>query len=77
MEGRLPEIIILYMLKRNFTRKSGLIIMSLKEKLEKIVFITGAHKTGTSPIVGILNCHPKIFILYETILHRGLPGKYA
>lgn len=48
-----------------------------REKKENIVFITGAHKTATSTLVGILNCHPNIFILYETLLIHGLPSKYG
>jgi hypothetical protein len=30
--------------------------------------VLGANKTGTSTMVGILNSHPKIFILYECFL---------
>ena len=35
-----------------------------------ILFIAGAHKTATSTLVGMLNCHPDIFILYETALYE-------
>ena len=44
---------------------------------KNLLIIAGAHKTGTSNIVGMLNCHPNIFILYETFLNRGLPTFYA
>lgn len=47
-----------------------------KEK-EKFLFITGAPKTATSTLVGILNCHPNIFILYETYLNQGWLSKYG
>jgi hypothetical protein len=34
------------------------------------LFVVGAHKTATSTLVGMLNCHPDIFILYETELYQ-------
>ena len=34
------------------------------------LFVAGAHKTATSTLVGMLNCHPDIFILYETALYE-------
>lgn len=37
---------------------------------KNILFIAGAHKTATSTLVGMLNCHPEIFILYETGLYE-------
>lgn len=46
-------------------------------KARNIVFIIGPHKTGTSTLVGILNQHPDIFILYETFLFRSIPSKYG
>jgi hypothetical protein len=36
--------------------------------MTEILQVLGANKTGTSTMVGILNCHPKIFILYECFL---------
>lgn len=42
-----------------------------------ILFITGSYKTASSSLVGILNCHPKIFMLYETDLSRGEISKYG
>lgn len=34
------------------------------------IFIIGAHKTATSTLVGMLNCHPEIFLLYENELYQ-------
>jgi len=39
-------------------------------KKSDIIFIIGAHKTATSTLVGMLNCHPEIFLLYETELYQ-------
>ncbi len=41
------------------------------------LFIMGAPNTATSTLVGILNCHPEIFILYECYLNRSKPSKYG
>ncbi len=53
--------------------------MSLKNigGKENILFIVGAHKTATSTIVGMLNCHPDIFILYETELNQSLINRHG
>jgi hypothetical protein len=42
-----------------------------------ILFIQGAHKTATSTLLGLLNCHPQIFLLYETCLFNSLISKYG
>ncbi len=34
------------------------------------IFIIGAHKTATSTLVGMLSCHPEIFLLYENELYQ-------
>lgn len=44
---------------------------------DKNILITGVAKTGTSTMTGMLNCHPKIFILYETLLYKKPDYKYA
>lgn len=36
----------------------------------KSIVITGAQKTGTSTMVGILNCHPDIFIMHEYFIDQ-------
>lgn len=36
------------------------------------LFILGNYKTGTSSMVGMLNAHPDIFILYEVYLREGV-----
>lgn len=41
------------------------------------LFIQGVQKTGTSTLVGMLNTHPEIFILYETRMDRSLVSKYG
>ena len=43
----------------------------------RILFIQGVHKTGTSTLVGILNCHPEIFMLYETDMAKLRIGKHG
>jgi hypothetical protein len=44
---------------------------------ENFLFIVGAHKTATSTLVGMLNCHPDIFILYETELNQSLINRHG
>ena len=44
---------------------------------ENLLFIVGAHKTATSTLVGMLNCHPDIFILYETALNQSLISRHG
>jgi hypothetical protein len=43
----------------------------------KKLFILGSYKTATSTLVGMLNCHPEIFLLYETQLYNGEISKYG
>lgn len=43
----------------------------------KLLFVIGPHKSSTSSLVGILNCHPGIFMLYETDLTRPAITKYG
>lgn len=43
----------------------------------KILFIIGPPNSGTSSMVGMLNCHPDIFILYESDISRSLVGPYS
>ena len=43
----------------------------------EIIFIIGAHKTATSTLVGMLNCHPEIFLLYETELYQPHISRHA
>jgi len=49
----------------------------MTQKQGEIIFIQGAHKTGTSTLVGILNCHPEIFILYEVGVYETKVSKYG
>ncbi len=41
------------------------------------LFILGYPKTASSNLVGILNCHPDIFMLYETNLRSSAMSRYA
>jgi hypothetical protein len=41
------------------------------------LFIQGPQKTGTSTLVGILNSHPEIFLLYETRMDQSSISKYG
>ncbi|MCP3924036.1 MAG: hypothetical protein GY714_15770 [Desulfobacterales bacterium] len=42
-----------------------------------ILFIIGATKTASSTLLGMLNCHPDIFLFYETDLYKRIPSKYS
>jgi hypothetical protein len=37
-----------------------------------LLFVLGAQKTGTSTMVGILNCHPSIFVTHEWYIDRKM-----
>ena len=39
----------------------------------ELLFVIGQGKTGTSTVVGILNSHPAILVLYEAYLNRHDP----
>lgn len=43
----------------------------------QVLFIQGPIKTATSTLTGILNCHPGIFILFETYLGQPFITKYG
>lgn len=43
----------------------------------QVLFIQGPEKTATSTLTGILNCHPEIFILFETYLGQPMITKYG
>lgn len=45
--------------------------------MAETVFIHGLQKTSTSPMVGMLNSHPDICILYETNLYETRISKYG
>ena len=48
------------------------------EKTETVpLFVHGVEKTGTSTLVGILNSHPEVFVLYETMLDNCRISKYG
>lgn len=50
----------------------------MKNMKEQILYIIGAQKTGTSSLVGMLNSHPDIFILYEFFNGKDtIPSKYG
>lgn len=40
--------------------------------MSEILFIQGVHKTGTSTLVGMLNCHPQILMLYEIGMEQSM-----
>jgi len=42
-----------------------------------VLFIIGATKTASSTLLGMLNCHPGIFLFYETDLYLSQPSKYS
>lgn len=44
---------------------------------QPILFIIGATKTASSTLLGMLNCHPDIFLFYETDLYKSQPSKYS
>ena len=44
---------------------------------QSILFIASAGQTASSTLLGMLNCHPDIFLFYETDLYKSLPSKYA
>ena len=44
---------------------------------QSILFIVGATKTAGSALLGMLNCHPDIFLFYETDLYKSAPSKYS
>lgn len=41
------------------------------------LFVIGLQKTGTSSLVGLLNSHPSIFVMYEVALKNSLISKYG
>ncbi len=49
----------------------------MSEQATEILFIQGPPKTATSTLVGILNCHPDILMLYETMMGQELISKYG
>lgn len=42
-----------------------------------ILFIVSAGQTASSTLLGMLNCHPDIFLFYETDLYKSEPSKYS
>ncbi len=44
---------------------------------QKLLFVQGIQKTGTSTLVGILNCCPDVFLLYEARLNQALVSRYG
>lgn len=44
---------------------------------QSILFIVSAGKTASSTLLGMLNCHPDIFLFYETDLYKSQPSKYS
>lgn len=42
-----------------------------------VLFVQGPQKTATSTLTGILNCHPEIFVLFETYLGQATITKYG
>jgi hypothetical protein len=49
----------------------------MEGRQNEILFIQGVQKTGTSTLVGILNCHPEIFMLYEMGMYKTQVSKYG
>lgn len=45
--------------------------------MSPLFFILGAHKTASSTLVGMLNCHPDILALYETDLTTVQISRYG
>ena len=43
----------------------------------KKLFVIGLQKTGTSSMVGLLNSHPNIFVMYEVNLKGNIISKYG
>jgi hypothetical protein len=43
----------------------------------EVLFIQGPEKTATSTVTGMLNCHPNIFILFETYPAQANITKYG
>lgn len=44
--------------------------------MKNILMVLGAQKTGTSTLVGLLNCHPDIFVSHEWFVNKRMT-KYA
>ena len=44
---------------------------------EQTLYIAGPPCSATSTLVGMLNCHPDIFILFESFLTKSRPTKYG
>jgi hypothetical protein len=52
--------------------------LSIKPSQEQTLLIAGAQKTGTTSLMGMLNCHPDIFILFECFNgNDSKPSKYG
>ncbi len=45
--------------------------------MSELLCVLGYPKTASSNLVGILNCHPDIFMLYETNLRSSAMSRYA
>jgi len=42
-----------------------------------LLFVVGGQSSGTSTLVGTLNAHPDIFLLYETRMNRTAVSRYG
>lgn len=42
-----------------------------------VLFVQGPKKTATSSLTGLLNCHPEIFVLFETYMAQSQLTKYG
>ncbi len=51
--------------------------VSKHDARQNLLFVQGVQKTGTSTLIGILNCHPEIFLLYETRMAQALVSRYG
>lgn len=45
--------------------------------MTQTIFVQGLQKTSTSTMVGLLNSHPEVFVMYETNLFEARVSKYG
>lgn len=48
----------------------------MRKKDQKFLFVIGGQKSGTSTMVGLLNCHPDVFIMHEWFIDKK-PSKHG
>ena len=62
---------------RNISASPDAAVEEYHAEQTKNIFILGLFETATSSLVGMLNCHPEIFILYEVYLKQAIISRYG